>query len=117
MVVRKEVMDFSELMEIKLRKNDHKTDWKANPNPEWFFTRLLEEVDELRQAMKYERSGDIMEEAADVANFAMMIFDIYMQKEEMLRHVILNSELEYAEGEGVSGQIRTQGPYRQAFGR
>jgi len=41
----------------------------------FLFHRLLEEVIELADAVKYSNSEEIRSEAADVANFAMMIAD------------------------------------------
>lgn len=70
--MRKEVAAFAECMEHKLKLNDHKggwhkTDWNTLVN------RLRAEVDELVAACENEPSLNIMFEAADVANFAMMI--------------------------------------------
>ncbi|MGE7271378.1 hypothetical protein ACQKK5_07950 [Brevibacillus panacihumi] len=66
--IRSEVTWFAEEMEKKLRENDHKGGWE-DCDILWLYGRLLEEVDELAAA----EGDDIVREAADVANFAMMI--------------------------------------------
>jgi NTP pyrophosphatase (non-canonical NTP hydrolase) len=58
-------------MEQKLRENSHKAHWR-DCSREWLMSRLLDEVEELRAAVT---SEDVAREAADVANFAMMIAD------------------------------------------
>ena len=90
--LRPEVLAFAELMEKKLRENDHKGGWE-NCEPEWLLKRLREEVRELTDAvdeqLAYNMSGarsiedappvfmSIGDEAADVANFALMVADIF----------------------------------------
>jgi NTP pyrophosphatase (non-canonical NTP hydrolase) len=78
---RLEVQRFAEIMEDKLVENDGKRGWRRNDAYQ-LHDRLLEEAAELRQAMT-DAGGDaapnastIAREAADVANFAMMIADI-----------------------------------------
>ncbi|NBJ13243.1 hypothetical protein [Microvirga arsenatis] len=74
--LRPEVLAFALLMEQQLRANDHKPGWK-NDAPVVLMDRLHEEAAELHEALK---QGDYREhialEAADVANFAMMIADV-----------------------------------------
>lgn len=77
---RPEVAAFAILMEAKLRKNDHKGHWR-NCRPSDLYRRMLEEIEELRvvlieHAMSGGRETDIGDEAADVANFAMMVADV-----------------------------------------
>jgi hypothetical protein len=72
--IRPEVMAFAVLMETKLYMNDHKGGWR-NDTPEALLERLYEEVDELKEALLV-KSVRIANEAADVANFAMMIADV-----------------------------------------
>lgn len=88
---RPEVRAFADLMEAKLRANDHKPGWKAD-DPEALLRRLAQEHDELGDAVRWHknydtsdrggrlgpvhRAGVIGAEAADVANFAMMIADV-----------------------------------------
>lgn len=72
--LRREVRLFAEQMELKLRKNDHKGHWDVC-TPEYLLNRMKEEVKELAAIVYSENSQAIIGEAADVANFAMMIAD------------------------------------------
>lgn len=82
---RSEVLAFALLMERELRANDHKSGWKDD-TPRSLAARVLEEADELAQVVA-ERVGlsdqfrginteQVSEEAADVANMAMMVADV-----------------------------------------
>lgn len=69
------VEEFAMSMEKTLRRNDWKGGWNYMSGDE-LFSRLSEEVEELRLALVHHRSRrTIVREAADVANFAMMIAD------------------------------------------
>lgn len=70
--MRHEVKTFAECMEHKLAKNDHKGGWE-NLSNETLFDLLRKEVDELEQALKNEPTLNVVFEASDIANFAMMI--------------------------------------------
>lgn len=72
--LRKEVRLFAEQMELKLRKNDHKGHWDVC-RPGYLIDRLKEETKELEKILYSENPKQIISEAADVANFAMMIAD------------------------------------------
>jgi len=71
---REPLVWFTGEMEKKLRANDHKDGWDFPPL-DWLFERLLEEVEELRVEIVARKSAHNISEAADVANFAMMIAD------------------------------------------
>ncbi len=72
---RKALLWFGKKMEEALRWNDYKGGWE-NCSNEYLIAKLNEEVDELKQAIWMGKSGDmIMQEAADVANIAMMLAD------------------------------------------
>lgn len=76
--LRPQVRRFAELMELQLRANDHKGGWQDD-SMSALFRRLKEECDELGEAIMYRVSRgekNVGREAADVANFAMMITDI-----------------------------------------
>ena len=76
--LRPEVRAFALLMEERLRANDHKGGWKQCVGS-WLLGRLIEEVGELREEMLVaDTTGAhcVGDEAADVANFAMMIADV-----------------------------------------
>ncbi|MBH0331464.1 hypothetical protein ABH14_16950 [Brevibacillus brevis] len=79
--MREEVLWFAEQMEAKLKENDHKEGWNGC-GIFWLKNRLIEEVNELSDAMDAGHNSEsgldvenIIREAADVANFAMMIAD------------------------------------------
>lgn len=73
--VRPEVAWFAEQMELQLRANDHKGGWQGHESGE-LFDRLHEETDELAECLgDNEYTEDTVKEAADVANFAMMLAD------------------------------------------
>ena len=80
---RAEVISFAEAMEAALAKNEHKGGWKDDGALE-LHQRIVEETDELRAELmkRRERPGHannqapILSEAADVANFAMMVADV-----------------------------------------
>ncbi|MGC1304769.1 MAG: hypothetical protein WA840_20560 [Caulobacteraceae bacterium] len=89
---RPEVVAFANLMERQLRANAHKPGWKSD-RADALFVRLREEAEELRWALvsdqtydtsdrgarltpEQHRMGRVGREAADVANFAMMIADV-----------------------------------------
>lgn len=82
---RESVVDFSIIMERKLRENDYKGGWD-DCDIDWLFKRAQEELGELREVLRESDSFDcncpdvdyeneIVSEAADVANFIMMILD------------------------------------------
>lgn len=77
---RQYVEDFSKTMEYKLSLNRHKGDregWLSSTISE-LIDRLYEEVEELKVAIaKKSHKNIVKEEAADVANFCMMIADKY----------------------------------------
>ncbi len=68
---------FARAMEQRLKENDHKGGWERCTD-EYLFRRLVEEVGELSIAIhdtSSEREELVLKEAADVANFTMMIVD------------------------------------------
>lgn len=71
---RKEVVLFSDAMEHKLRLKDYKGGWHDIPLDK-LFQLLQGEVQELKDAVAEGNTFDIMAEAADVGNYAMMIMD------------------------------------------
>jgi NTP pyrophosphatase (non-canonical NTP hydrolase) len=74
------VIEFAVIMQEKLDANDHKTHWN-DMSLQYLFTRLAQETKELSCAnAKKLPPDDVDREAADVANFAMMIADNYREK-------------------------------------
>ena len=75
MIRRKEVELFADAMERKLQANEHKGGWKHDSAMS-LLPRLRQEVQELTRAVGEGTDEDILSEAADVANFAMMVADV-----------------------------------------
>lgn len=80
MQLRPEVQRFAEAMETQLRANDHKPGWQQD-DPLDLCDRIQQELDELIQAIEGNKDGappdsEVMREAADVGNFALMVWDI-----------------------------------------
>lgn len=80
--VRSPVQRFALLMERALQANDHKGGWDEE-SAEWLLSRLREEAEELAAVTPSAAHSNIScdaervgREAADVANFAMMIADV-----------------------------------------
>lgn len=73
--VRPEVAQFAEAMERKLAANDHKEHWRGESTHS-LLSRLFDEFLELQQAIDDGNAEEIVSEAADVGNFAMMIADV-----------------------------------------
>lgn len=77
---RREIRKFAEHMEARLAANDHKGGW-SRCKLKWLLGRLEGEVAELRGIVESYCAGfgdddeHLIREAADVANFAMMIAD------------------------------------------
>ena len=78
-MMRNEVIEHASRMEERLKENDHKGGW-LTCSFEYLVRRLREEVDELDTALNWDSSDDPIAEAADVANFAMMIADKAIRK-------------------------------------
>lgn len=78
--LRPAVLKFAQMMERKLQANDCKGGWESD-NVEWLLSRLREELLELDAvALNDDGSAEtrqkIGQEAADVANYAMMVADV-----------------------------------------
>lgn len=74
--LRKPVQRLAMWMETKLRANDHKGGWSIG-EAGYLFAKLHEECGELARAFCEEPDRNaVWQEAADVANVAMMIADI-----------------------------------------
>lgn len=76
--LRPEVRKFAERMELKLRKHDTDrgvTGWQSE-STEYLMNQILEEYHELIVAIGSGNLYSVCDEAADVANFAMMVADV-----------------------------------------
>jgi len=71
--MRPQLAWFANEMERQLEANDHKSGWQYYTLKQ-LLRRLKQEVGELERAINVGKL-DVVEEAADVANFAMMIAD------------------------------------------
>jgi NTP pyrophosphatase (non-canonical NTP hydrolase) len=83
--LRPQVLRFAIAMEKKLRENDHKGGWEDCEN-DYLFGRLKEETEELLEAVECSfdiSSKEVLSEAADVANFALMIADNYRKNKAL----------------------------------
>lgn len=75
--IRVPVLRFALEMERKLKLNDHKGGWEDCPN-DYLLKRIDEELVELKTVVESKKSRRrVINECADVANFAMMISDNY----------------------------------------
>lgn len=74
-VMRPALIAFATMMEEKLKKNDHKTEWAKLPVAA-HLRRLKNEIAELEMAIDYETPADVMRECADISNFSLFIWDI-----------------------------------------
>jgi len=75
--LRPAVHMFAKDMEARLRKNGHKTGWR-NLRDSHLVSRLVQELGELLKLLNFhsiEFRDAVIDECADVANFAMMIAD------------------------------------------
>lgn len=72
--LRPEVQAFAHLMERKLQANDHKGGWK-DCTADYLLGRLADEFVEFGSALLDGDGPQIADEAADLANIAMMLCD------------------------------------------
>ena len=73
--LRPEVLAFAIAMERELRANDYKGGWKECDSAS-LLQHLDEEVYELTEEAMKSTSENVLSEAADVANLAMMVADV-----------------------------------------
>lgn len=71
---REALRRFCDQMELKLRKNDHKTGWRDLPI-EALFELMMLEISEFKLAIRYLTVREALKELPDIANFAMMLWD------------------------------------------
>lgn len=87
------VMAFAHVMEAKLAQNRHKGDregWMALSLSR-LYELLLKEVDELDLALSNGDANAVAEEAADVANYAMMIADKFAHLHQQPNHKLTDA--------------------------
>jgi len=71
---REALIKFTDAMEVKLRKNEHKRTWREKPIAALFQLMLLE-IKELEVAMEFFDVREARTEAPDIGNYAMMLYD------------------------------------------
>ncbi len=81
MAFRRQAVDkFAEVMKAKLERDVYKGSWDGC-STEYLTCRAVDEMTELAKAIDSNLSKkEVTKEAADVANFVMMIADNYMQE-------------------------------------
>ena len=72
--MRPVLVSFSKYMEAILKENDHRGGWCGN-SLEDLFSRLEHQCDALGAALPTGQAHRVRKECADIANFAMMIYD------------------------------------------
>lgn len=80
--LRPEVLEFAHVMEARLRANDEKRGhygWRRETTS-WLLGRLRAETEEFRQAVETGSVASVLHEAADVANFAMFVWDAMRER-------------------------------------
>ena len=80
MMYEEHVIAFAAAIQRELDNNRHKGGWHGC-QISWLRKRLKQELGELERAVKSKQPADVvLSEAADAANFAMMIADNYTRK-------------------------------------
>jgi hypothetical protein len=83
---REALTKFTEAMELKLRRNDHKSSWRDLPI-EALVRLLILELEEFKVADEFFPVKDARKEAVDVANFALIVWDrLSMMDQDRTRH-------------------------------
>ena len=72
--LRPVLQSFAEVMEAKLKKNDHKTSWRGLP-VEALFRLLMVEIEEFKVAHEFLSKDEARNELIDVANFRLILHD------------------------------------------
>jgi hypothetical protein len=80
LILRPVVVWFARAMERKLRENDHKPGWRGE-DAGALLERVDDEIDELKRAVGVRPPLVVLDEAADVANMAMMVADVCSKQE------------------------------------
>jgi hypothetical protein len=74
--VRPEVAAFASVMESRLKENANRVDWRSL-NFYYLVTALISNVGQLVKAFQVDKPEIVLRSAADTANYAMMIADLY----------------------------------------
>lgn len=71
---REALVKFVDAMELKLRKNDHKTNWRTQP-VEALIRLMLLELEEFKVADEFFTVAEARTELTDVSNYALIVYD------------------------------------------
>jgi NTP pyrophosphatase (non-canonical NTP hydrolase) len=82
--IKADIATFTEAMKQKLSENEHKGYWDKLTLLELLYL-LSNEVEELTDAILVKDETEVMREAADVGNFAMMICTNASRQKELKR--------------------------------
>jgi hypothetical protein len=74
--VRPEVAAFASVMESRLKENASRVDWRSL-NFYYLVTALISNVGQLIKSFQVDKPEIVLRSAADTANYAMMIADLY----------------------------------------
>ena len=74
--VRPEVAAFASVMESRLRENANRADWRTL-NFYYLVTALTSNIGQLIKSFQVDKPEIVLRSAADCANYAMMIADLY----------------------------------------
>lgn len=74
--VRPEVAAFASVMESRLKENANRVDWRSL-NFYYLVTALISNVGQLIKSFQVDKPEIVLRSAADTANYAMMIADLY----------------------------------------
>lgn len=102
--VRPEVRRFAQYMEAVLRAHDDKGGWR-HMDPMWLASRAVEECGELVRSLRernFASDPRSMLEAVDVANMAMMVWDVL--RSEKARSLAIDEHMD-ARGERSGSDV------------
>jgi len=94
-MTRDELLDFSASMEMKLRKRDGYGGWRTLPL-DYLVKKLKGEMDELIVAIEHEPASDVMNEAVDLANYCMFIWDIMRSRPDTRTNLVVRGSKDKA---------------------
>ena len=89
--VRPAVAVFAQRMEERRAANDHKGGWERCPD-NYLLSKLAEEHGELRHAVTNESAERTADEAADIANIAMMVAGNALRRDARATAVVQRAE-------------------------
>jgi hypothetical protein len=74
--IRPELVAFVRVMETRLKENANRGDWRAL-NFYYLVSSMASNVGQLVRAFQVDKTDAVLRAAADTANYAMMIADLY----------------------------------------